>query len=93
MADRVAAAFAHIDACPICSTRVLCVAGQKLVDAAFAEAEKTGLITVCPPPCDAGGTEADGGHVFNIDVEEANASYYKCRCGMSNMAWHAYWMP
>jgi hypothetical protein len=41
----------------------------------------------CGTRCSAGGTQEDGGHVFDIPVEEENASYARCRCGTSNMDW------
>jgi hypothetical protein len=41
--------------------------------------------------CDAGGTEEDGGHVFDIpyeiEDEYGGESGARCRCGMSNVAW------
>lgn len=49
-------------------------------------------VHVCGAKCDQGGPPEDGGHVFDIEVEEDRASYARCKCGMSNMDWHAYWM-
>ena len=49
---------------------------------------------MCPPRCDAGGTDNDGGHVFDVPVEHDNFSGAKCRaCGLLNMDYHMMVLP
>jgi hypothetical protein len=47
-------------------------------------------VFVCGAKCDAGGTDEDGGHVFDRDVQGENFSCGACRCGVTNMD-HAMW--
>lgn len=48
---------------------------------------KAAVVTAffCGGRCDAGGTDEDRGHVFDIPVEEENFSGARCRCGLTNM--------
>lgn len=51
------------------------------------------VVHACPPRCDAGGTEFDGGHVFDLEVElrdadgNVNGWSVACRCGLTHFDW------